>query len=441
VTPPPDGGYPGENTGEGASALLHLSGGTYNTAIGWASLGFDVTGNLNTAVGSGTLLLNTADENTATGAAALLSNTAGFSNTANGAFALFSNSTGSNNTAMGYQTLSSNMDGFRNNAFGVDALLAHQTGNFNNAFGSLALRSDQSGARNNAFGDEALYSNVSGTDNTAIGDFALHQNGPGSGNTAIGAGALNYNITGTRNTAIGYQALQSDMLGFSNTAIGSGTFANLNGNGGINIAIGDSAGYNLTNGEGNIYIASRGVATEFGTTRIGDDQSAAFIGGIWGVTANGGTPVYINSDGQLGTISSSRRFKKNVRPMADASKTILTLNPVRFQYKNDKTNTLQFGLIAEDVAKVNPDLVVRDKNGEIYSVRYDQVNAMLLNEFLKEHKKLQEQEATINWLQKDFQFKLEEQQRQIETLRMGLKESNAAREVRKAIRQMASNNQ
>jgi len=368
LTPAPDGGYPGENTAEGALALLHLNGGTNNTAVGWASLGFDVTCNLNTAVGAGTLVFNTADSNTATGAGALLSNTIAFQNTATGAFALFSNTSGSNNTAVGADALFSNGDGFRNNAFGSSALSSHQTGNFNNAFGALALSSDQSGARNNAFGDEALASNVIGTDNTALGDFALHNNTRGRYNTAVGAGSLSSITLAWNNIAVGYNAGSS--LQF----------------------------------DGNIDIGNTGTNEDTNTIRIGDPATVfvrTFIAGIRGVTTGNGDAinVVIDSAGQLGTISSSRRFKKNVRPMDDASKTILALKPVKFQYKNDKTNTPQFGLIAEDVAEVNPDLVVRDKNGEIYSVHYDQVNAMLLNEFLKEHKAFVEQKHKVQKLE------------------------------------------
>jgi len=131
------------------------------------------------------------------------------------------------------------------------------------------------------------------------------------------------------------------------------------------------------------------------------------------MSANG-VPVLINSQNKLGTVLSSRRFKKEIKPMDRTSEAILALKPVTFQYKNDKEGMPQFGLIAEEVFQVNPDLVVRDKNGELLSVRYDQVNAMLLNEFLKEHRKNEEQEATINRLQ-----------RHIEALTAGLQKVSA----------------
>jgi Chaperone of endosialidase len=350
VVPAPDGGYPGQNTAEGQSALLHLAGGTYNTTVGWASLGFNVTGNNNTAIGAGALLANTADNNTATGAAALLSNTTGNANTANGAFALLSNTTGFSNTAIGVQTLFSNTFGVQNTANGL-----------------AALSSNTNGSGNTANGVYALYQNTHGNSNTASGINALGTNTGGSINTAIGAGSLG-NITSSNS----------------------------------NIALGFNAGSNLTSGDNNIYIGSLGVATESDTIRIGTSnvQTRAFIRAIRGVTTgnNDAIPVLIDTAGQLGTTSSSRRFKKEIKPMDCASEALLALKPVTFHYKSDKANVPQFGLIAEEVAEVNPDLVVRDEKGEIYTVRYDAVNAMLLNEFLKEHRKVEEQEKTIDEL-------------------------------------------
>ena len=369
VNPPPDGGYSGGNTAEGQAALLNLTSGTFNTAVGFFSLRALTTGKFNTAAGAGTLLANTADQNTATGAGALLSNSTGISNTANGAFALFSNTTGNDNTAIGVDALvsnstgvsntaigvsalSSNIDGFRNNAVGINALSSHTTGAFNNAFGADALSSDTRGQANSAFGESALVHNTTGSDNTAIGFTALFSNTTGSENTAIGFAALGNNTTGNGNIALG-----------SFTGGGVSTANNV-------ICIGSNvAGFNVDN--------------------------SCFIGNIRdAVVAPDAAPVVIDSAGKLGTTSgSSRRFKKEIKPMDKASEAILALKPVMFHYKSDIMATPQFGLIAEEVAEVNPDLVVRDKNGEIYTVRYDAVNAMLLNEFLKEHRKVQELEA------------------------------------------------
>jgi Chaperone of endosialidase len=219
--------------------------------------------------------------------------------------------------------------------------------------------------------------NTVGSNNTAVGWFALEHGG--ALNTAVGAQALQSN-TGHDNTAVGFQALGNVAMGFNN------------------IALGAIAGINLTAGNFNIYIESQGGTTESNTIRIGHigGQTRAFISGIFGVTtATAAIPVLVSTEGQLGTVSSSRRFKKEIKPMDQSSEAILALKPVRFHYKSDTTGTPQFGLIAEEVAEVNPDLVVRDADGEIYTVRYDAVNAMLLNEFLKEHRKNEEQEKTI----------------------------------------------
>jgi len=215
------------------------------------------------------------------------------------------------------------------------------------------------------------------------------------------------------------------------------------------MALGFNAGANLTTGSNNIDIGSVGVAGESNTMRIGTlKQTRTFISGIRGVTtANAdAVPVVIDSAGQLGTVSSSRRFKDEIKPMEKSSEAILGLKPVTFHYKTDKQNTPQFGLIAEETAKVNPDLVVRDEKGEIYTVRYEAVNAMLLNEFLKEHRKveeqeqkLQKQEATIARQQKDFESKLAQQQKQIEALTSTVQKVSERVELSARAPQIAAN--
>jgi uncharacterized coiled-coil protein SlyX len=359
VVPAPDGGYPGGNTAEGQNALFSLTTGGYNTALGFFSLRSETVGGFNTAIGAGTLLANTAAENTATGAGALLSNTTGAGNTANGAFALFSNTTG-----------------FENTATGVFALLRN-TASDNTATGFEALFENTTGIQNTASGARALFNNTTGGGNTATGYHALVGNTEGDSNTANGDQVLANNTTGAGNTAIGNQALYHNTSGSYNVA--------LNG------------GFNLTTGNFNIHIANDGVADESNTMRIGILQNRCFISGIREVTT--GVPdainVVIDSAGQLGTVSSSRRFKDDIKAMDQASEALLCLRPLTFHYKSDHTARSQFGLIAEEVAEVNPDLVARDKNGEIYTVRYDQVNAMLLNEFLKEHKKVEAQRVRI----------------------------------------------
>jgi hypothetical protein len=305
--------------------------------------------------------------------------------TAEGTKALQNLTTGSANTAVGWFSLFSNAAGSFNTGTGAGTLLFN-TGDENTALGTAALLFNTTGLANTGVGTVALSSNTEGEFNTATGDSTLFSNTTGSNNTATGVGALFGNTTGGFNTAIGLNALVN----------------NTTGNG--NIALGNNAGLNLTTGNDNIDIGNFGVAGDSSTIRIGNEfQTRTFIAAIRGVTTGvaDAVNVVIDSNGQLGTISSSRRFKKEVKPMDQASEAILTLKPVTFHYKSDASNTPQFGLIAEDVAAVNPDLVVRDNNGEIYTVRYDAVNAMLLNEFLKEHRKNEEQQATIARLKKD----------------------------------------
>ena len=391
VVPAPDGGYPGGNTAEGQQALFSLTSGTYNTAVGFLSLRNDTEGQFNTAVGAGALLSNhnislrntvegiiNSSQNTAIGAGALLSNTSGANNTATGAFSLLSNTIGTENTATGAGALLDNTTGTRNTADGVNALGNNTTGFQNTATGAFALFSNSAGSFNTASGDNALYSNIDGDTNTAVGGSALSSNTSGDGNTAIGDATLFSNTTGMFNTAIGRSALSSSTTGVGNIAIGVG------------------AGQNIVTGGGNIDIGTTPVSDESNTIRIGDLHTRAFISGISG-TAIAGTAVVVSASGQLGVAASSRRFKEEIKPMNSASETILALRPVTFHYMKeiDPGRTSQFGLVAEDVEKANPELVVRDKEGKPLTVRYDAVNAMLLNEFLKEHKRVQELEAIV----------------------------------------------
>jgi len=401
VVPAPDGGYPGFNTAEGQKALFHLSSGTGNTAIGWFSLESVTAGSFNTGVGAATLVLNTGDENTATGAGALLLNTTGSLNTANGAFALLNNSTGSFNTATGFQALRNNTTGDSNTANGINALGSNSTGAGNTATGSSALVFNTTGGSNTATGVGALLHNTIGGNNTANGVLALSANTTAGNNTASGHEALLSNTIGGGNTATGVSALQLNIDGNFNTATGINALLS-NTSGSSNIAVGFSAGSNLTTGDNNIDIGSTGFAGESATIRIGQSgsQTRTFFAGIRGVITGNmdAIPVVIDSVGQLGTVSSSRRFKNEIKPMEQTSEDVLALRPVTFHYNTDKTNTPQFGLIAEQVAEVNPDLVVRDGKGEIYTVRYDAVNAMLLNEFIKEHRKVEQMQKQIDAL-------------------------------------------
>lgn len=414
VNPPPDGGYPGGNTAEGQNALLNLTSGTYNTAVGWFSLGSNSNSQFNTGLGAGTLFANTGENNTAVGAGALLNNSVGGHNTANGAFALFTNTQGidntaigdgallantaDSNTAVGSSALTSNTSGSGNTAEGVAALALNTTGAGNTSIGFQALLGNTTGTGNTAVGALALQDNV-GISNTATGFFALGSNTTGDSNTGMGFGALNDNTTGAFNTAIGSGALLSGTTAIANVAIGDSALLN-DTTGSNNTVIGAGAGENLTTGDNNIDIGNSGVGGESNTIRIGTEgtQVATYIAGISGAPLKSGVAVVVDATtGQLGVLPSSLRFKKDVKAMDTASEALFALQPVTFRYKKeiDPQSIPQFGLVAEEVEKVNRDLVVRDKDGKPYSVRYDQVNAMLLNEFLKEHQKMEEQGETI----------------------------------------------
>ncbi|HEY4271932.1 MAG TPA: tail fiber domain-containing protein [Candidatus Udaeobacter sp.] len=455
VSPAPDGCYPGFTTAEGCNALSFLTTGAGNTGLGWESLLSDTTGGFNTSVGAGALILNNGDSNTAVGAVALLLNTTGTENTAVGTDAMVYNDTGNNNTAVGAFALFTNTISSGNTAVGTQALYnSNQTDLSvdapNTALGFQALYSNTTGNENTATGYQALFSSAEATDNTADGSQALYSNTAGYANTATGSETLYYNTTGFANTATGFQALFSNVggtdpqgsyntatgffalglntTGWSNTATGAfalnnilagygnaayGNFSLGNSQGSRNIGIGLHAGCVLNSGDDNILIGNVGVDGESNTIRIGTPVSgtnciggvepahtATYIAGIFGATASAGSTVYVTSDGHLGTMTSSARFKEDIRPMDKTSEAILALKPVTFRYKHEldpKANP-QFGLVAEDVANVNPDLVVRDADGKAYTVRYEAVNAMLLNEFLKAHRRIEEQDKRIDQL-------------------------------------------
>jgi len=381
---------------------------------------------------------DTVNFNTFLGDDALVNNTTGFGNTAIGSSALASNTTGTDNTATGYAALYSNTTGNFNTAIGEAALTFNTTGYLNTATGAAALDQNTTGYENTANGYFALLFNTTGTENTATGASALERNTTGSENTAMGGAALLNSSTGFQNTATGRAALANNTTGSENTASGFHALLN-NTTGSKNVALGFRAGSDLTTGDKNIDIGNAGLAGESSTIRIGrvQDQTATFIAGIAGATVPTGVAVIVDADGHLGTVVSSERFKEAIKPMDKASEAILALKPVTFHYKKelDPDGIPQFGLVAEDVEKVNPDLVARDKTGEVYTVRYEAVNAMLLNEFLKEHRKVQEQETAITELkstvaqqQKDFQAAAACQQKQIKALTAGLQKVSAQAE-------------
>jgi Chaperone of endosialidase len=301
-------------------------------------------------------------------------------NTAEGEDALFFLTSGSGNTAIGFLALANTTTAEDNTANGSGALFTNTTGSFNTAIGFNALEKNTA-SNNTATGFEALFHNTIGTNNTATGGAALFSNTTGTNNTATSFEALFTNTTGSNNTACGELALEN------------------NTNGSSNIGLGFLAGSNLTTGSNNIDIGAPGVAAEANTIRIGKSatQKKTFIAGIRGVTVASGVGVIVGSSGQLGTVVSSARFKEAIKPMDKASEAILALKPVTFRYKEelDPDGMPQFGLIAEEVEKVNPDLVARDEDGKVNTVRYEAVNAMLLNEFLKDHRMVQELKSIV----------------------------------------------
>ena len=438
------------NTVLGEEALISLTAGLDNTAIGYLALNHNTTGDSNTAIGSGALYSNsTGGQNTATGTSALVSNTIGDFNTATGWDALFGNSSGTSNTATGSSALVYNITGSNNTATGAEALLSNTTGMNNTAIGFDALFNNRTGTENTASGVDTLLSNTIGSFNTGNGVNTLISNTTGNSNTATGDDALFFNTTGENNTADGVDALAHNTIGNNNTASGFDALLN-NTTGNTNIALGESAGISLTTGSNNIDIGNKGVAGEANTIRIGKKgtQTKTVIAGIRDTTVTGGVAVMIDGNGRLGTVPSSARFKDNIQPMDKASEAILALKPVIFRYKKelDPEGIAQFGLVAEEVEKVNPDLVARDADGKIYTVRYEAVNAMLLNEFLKAHRRIEEQhcrakeqEATIAQLKQDFQFKLAEQQNQIKALTTGLEKVSAQLELNKPAPQIVVN--
>src|SRR6266542_3645500 len=446
VSPAPDGAYAGGNTAEGQNALFSLTTGVYNTAIGIFSLRSNATGNFNTATGAGALFATIADENTATGAGALFSNTEGEANAAHGVFALFNNTDGSNNTANGLEALFTNRTGQGNTATGAQALFfnngdpTNNEASYNSAFGDYALFGNTTGYGNSAFGSGALDLNTSGSfntaagflalggsfalgdgaiatgnDNTALGAFSLSSNIEGFQNTAVGDEALFNNTVGAFNTAVGEAALSSNTAGNFNTAVGREALVNATGT--ANTGFGEETGFNVTTANNVICIG-----TALGGQNI---DNSCFIGNIYSNVQPviGIDPDYVtvDSNGRLGRSNlngSSRRYKHDIQPMDKASEVIFGLKPVSFRYNKeyDATQRIAFGLIAEEVAEVAPDLVGRNKQGEPDSVRYEQINAMLFNEFLKEHRKVQNLEATVAQQRNHFEVTIAELKKEMENI-------------------------
>ena len=367
------------NTAVGVNALQYNTTGTNNTAIGGDALILNTTGQYNTAFGVNALSYNNGNFNTASGLQALFRNTTGSNNTASGMFSLFNNGTGNDNTASGVNALWGNTAANSNTALGMNALYSNN-GDFNTASGMNALYLNSTGIRNTATGYNALYDNTYGTDNTASGFQALNRNSGGHHNTADGLNAVFHNTTGNDNTGVGYLALFSNTTGLNN------------------IALGANAGYAVT-GSNNIVVGSTGSAGESGVIRIGGpSQSAAYVAGI-SSTQLTGSAVYVTANGQLGVLASSERYKTEIAPMASSTEKLHELRPVSFHLKSDPKGAVQYGLIAEEVNEVFPELVIHDNAGTIQGVRYDELTPMLLNEMQNQAvqiSELRQQVAELN---------------------------------------------
>jgi hypothetical protein len=442
------------NTASGYDALFNNAGligsasGSFNTAIGSGALSSNLSSNYNTATGYGALYTNNSNgcapssppyacsfENTATGYEALYSNSQGIQNTAVGAQALYSNTSqtppfsfdylsGSQNTAVGFQALYSNVIGSSNTAVGWGALYSN-TGTFNmeleifvegqlnTAVGTQALFFNTTGSNNTAVGYQALQGSGAGTGsyNTAIGEYALFSSSTGGYNVALGYGALDNNTTGQYNTASGVNALYSGTSSTYNTATGYGALYHTTGSN--NAALGFNAGFNLTTGSNNIEIGNPGVAGDTNTIRIGVQgaQTLTYVAGIYGHSLTG-SAVVVTPSGELGVVSSSERFKTAISPMGSDTAKLAQLRPVTFKLKTDVTGTRQYGLIAEEVAKVYPELVIRNEAGRIDGVRYDELAPMLLNEIQKQAAEIRALKSQVHALGK--------MQRQVTEMRAAL---------------------
>jgi trimeric autotransporter adhesin len=403
------------NTAVGAYSLTALTTGSDNTAVGQSALGAVVGGVKNAAFGLRALSEHTGDNGSAFGALALASNTTGGDNAAFGASALFLNTTGGQNSAFGRNALASNTTasyntalgalalrlnttGEANSAVGRGALYANTTGDHNTAMGYRALNANTEGEWNAAFGGYALDRNTTAEYGTAVGYQSLARNTTGALNTAVGATALYQNTDGRRNTGLGVNTLYRNVSGSDNTAAGGDALIDVTG-GSRNLGLGADAGAGLVTGSDNVYFASPAWdAGESQTIRIGNsnDHKRIFIAGIRGVTTGmpDAIPVMIDQDGQLGTISSSARFKRDIRDIGDGASTALGLRPVTFRY-NASPGAVHFGLIAEEVAEVLPELVVAGPDGRPETVAYHELPALLLALVQRQQQRIDELQARL----------------------------------------------
>jgi hypothetical protein len=469
VSPPPDGGYPGANTAEGTDALFSLTSGIANTAVGFNALHDNTTGTHNTAVGASALSSNTTGSfNMAIGTDALRDNNSNF-NLAIGFRVLFLNTTGNHLTGIGAAALRNNTTGAFNTAIGADALRENTTGENNTVIGNAALTLNTTSGANVAVGDSALgsYNGLTvGIDgfNTALGSIALTALTEGFQNTAVGRRALESLTSGNNNTSVGWRSGDNLATGNNNTFLGRSAGANYTADESDNICIGGGTlgvtgdsnairiGTNLTSGGINVInngpaanfigigpdLGSEGIniletllgsAMSIGTglptvgssTRIGGivGNAQPSVGTVFDVsieTAAGGNFQ------RLGIDTSSRRYKEDIKPMDKLSEAIFKLKPVTYLIKKEinPAQPMAFGLIAEDVAEACPDLAAY-WDGQPLGVHYKEVTVMLLNEFLKEHNKVEEQQASIA----DLKSTVALQQKEMQVLTAQLKEQAA----------------
>jgi Chaperone of endosialidase len=402
--------------------------GCANTASGFAALAQNTTGFSNTAIGAGVLYADTSGTyNTAIGTLAMFHNTTGFANSAMGNLTLFSNTNGQYNMATGNYALFSNTTGSGNAASGVSALYFNSIGSNNTGTGTNALTDNFNGNANTANGAYALNANNNGSYNVAVGAYALANNystaiGQGgtssSYNVAVGYLALFNNLSALAsayNTAVGYYSLRNN-AGINNTAVGSGALPGpstasstfLTGSG--NTALGTNAGTGLVTGSFNTYVGYGETAVTSAdnyVTQIGVFAQPAggpaytpktFIAGISNSVITGAA-VVVNANGQLGVLASSERYKTDIASLGTSSERLAKLRPVSFHLKSEPNGTVQYGLIAEEVDKVYPELVIRDKEGKIQGVRYDELAPMLLNEMQKQQSTIAAQTSEIHDLE------------------------------------------
>jgi len=359
----------GQNAAFGHNALGRVTNGSFNTAAGNYALFYNTTGHSNAAFGN----------------SAMFYNSSGYANAAFGDSSLAMNTTGDSNAAVGQAAMRANTTGSGNAAVGSNALRSNTTGYWNAAMGGNALRSNNVGAQNSAFGRNALYSNTSAARNSAFGSYALRNTTTGAENAAFGSHALRHNTTGQQNVALGRLALYN------------------NSSGSRNVAIGLSAGSGHSTGDDNVYIANPGTDLESGSIKIGTNgtHTKTQIAGIHGAAIPLiGVEVLVDPNGVLGTTVSSGRFKQDVRDMKDASDVLMKLRPVTFHYREDLVGAegakvTEYGLIAEEVAEVAPELVAHGADGKPYTVRYHVLPALLLNEVKEQHRVNEEQRQVI----------------------------------------------